>query len=177
VLPSVLAVATAGFAGLTADRLLADGMDLTVVRKNMQTAGFVLPALCLGLLGLLGSGAGAGGEASLPAAVPIALLTVGIAGGSFSLAGLYASHADLSAKYSGLVNGVSTTFGALAGVCSNSYAGYVLANTGSWSQAIFLPSVVFYGIGCVAYAALYDAKPIDFDSNADPAVEAEAEGR
>ena len=46
--------------------------------------------------------------------------------GACSYAGLYSSHADLSAKYSGIVNGISTTFGALAGVCSNAYVGYAL---------------------------------------------------
>ena len=41
------------------------------------------------------------------------------------------THEDLSAKYSGIVNGVSTTFGALAGVCSNAYVGYALKATDS----------------------------------------------
>merc|ERR1712061_626664 len=126
--------------------------ELTAVRKTMQGVGFAVPAVCLGLLGILGSSGAVGADADLPAFAPILLLTLGIAGGTFSLAGLYASHADLSAKYSGLVNGVSTTFGALAGVCSNSFAGYTLAATGSWSQAIFLPSVAFCAIGWAAYA-------------------------
>ncbi|CAE8670335.1 unnamed protein product, partial [Polarella glacialis] len=131
VIPSVLAIATALLAGTVADRLRDEGWELTAVRKTMQSLAFAVPALCLGLVGALGSLP----EAESPSRiVPIVLLTLGIAGGSFSLAGLYSSHADLSTKYSGIVNGVSTTFGALAGVCSNAYAGQVLARGDSWAQ-------------------------------------------
>lgn len=71
---------------------------------------------------------------------------------------------DLSAKYSGIVNGVSTTFGALAGVCSNAYVGYALKATDSnWALSLFVPSIGLYLVGAVVYTLLYDATPIDWD--------------
>ncbi|CAJ1364779.1 unnamed protein product [Effrenium voratum] len=155
VLPSLCAVGVAAFAGITADKLHEDGMPLTTVRKIFQGIGFFIPCLMLGLLASLSE------PGSL---MPIILLTVGIAGGSFSYAGLYSSHADLSAKYSGIVNGVSTTFGALAGVCSNAYVGYALKTTGSWTQALFLPAIGLYLVGWALYTLLYDATPIDWDA-------------
>jgi len=163
VIPSLCAVAVAGFAGTAADNLKKEGWELTTVRKLFQNAAFVIPGIALTWLGLLD-----GVEPGSP--LPIVLLTAGIASGALSYAGLYSSHADLNAKYSGLVNGVSTTFGALAGVCSNAFAGYMLKTTGSYAQAIFLPSVFMYAVGFVLYTALYDATPIDWDKE-----EAEAE--
>jgi len=160
VIPSVLAVAVAAFAGVAADQWHGGGTDLTTVRKTFQGLGFFLPCAMLGILGTLD-------DVNPGSPLPIVLLTIGIASGAFSYAGLYSSHADLNAKYSGLVNGISTTFGALAGVCSNAYAGYMLKATGSWAQAIFLPSVALYVVGWAVYTALYDATPIDWDAPPD----------
>ena len=134
VIPAVCAVCVAALAGSAADQLHKDGMSLTLVRKLFQSLGFVVPCLMLGLLSTMS-------DVEPGSLMPIALLTVGIASGACSYAGLYSSHADLSAKYSGIVNGVSTTFGALAGVCSNAYVGYALKATDSWSLALFLPSI------------------------------------
>eukprot|EP00933_Yihiella_yeosuensis_P057796 TRINITY_DN57873_c0_g1_i1.p1 TRINITY_DN57873_c0_g1~~TRINITY_DN57873_c0_g1_i1.p1 ORF type:complete len:291 (+),score=43.39 TRINITY_DN57873_c0_g1_i1:84-875(+) len=162
VVPSIAAIAVAALAGSQADRLLRDGWELTAVRKTFQSLGFLVPGISLGLLGFLGAS-----DIQLPQLVYIILLILGVAGGSFSLAGVYSSHADLNTKYSGLVNGISTTFGALAGVFANAYAGQTLSATGgSWSQAIFIPSVACYVVGLAAYVALYDATPRDWDAEA-----------
>merc|ERR1711974_330529 len=98
-------------------------------------------------------------------AAPIVLLVLAVGFSSFSYAGLYSSHIDLNAKYAGLVNGLSTTVGALAGTCSNLYCGGMLA-TASWRGALFGPSVVCCLIGLAAYLALYDATPLDWDAQA-----------
>ena len=157
VIPSVCAVAVAAGSGILADSLHGNGMDLTSVRKLFQSIGFFIPCLMLGLLATTGN-------VEPGSLMPIVLLTFGIASGACSYAGLYSSHADLSAKYSALVNAISTTFGALAGVCSNAYAGYMLKATGSWSQAIFLPSIALYVVGWAVYISLYDATPVDWDA-------------
>ena len=160
VIPSVCAVAVAAMAGTAADHLHANGMSLTTVRKIFQSLGFFVPCLMLGLLANMS-------DVAPGSIMPIILLTIGIASGACSYAGLYSSHADLSAKYSGIVNGVSTTFGALAGVCSNAYVGYALKATDSnWAVALFLPSIGLYVVGWVVYTLLYDATPIDWDKEA-----------
>ncbi|CAE7258856.1 PHT4 [Symbiodinium sp. CCMP2456] len=160
VIPSVCAVAVAAGSGILADNLHGNGMDLTSVRKLFQSVGFFIPSLMLGLLATTATA----GNVEPGSLMPIVLLTFGIASGACSYAGLYSSHADLSAKYSALVNAISTTFGALAGVCSNAYAGYMLKATGSWSQAIFLPSIALYVVGWAVYTSLYDATPVDWDA-------------
>jgi len=157
VLPGVLAVAFAAAGSTVADSLLKDGAELTQVRKLFQGLGFVLPCACIGALSALG-------DVDRGSFLPIALIAGGVAFGAFSYSGLYASHADLSKKYTGIISGISTTMGALAGVGSNAFAGYVLKATDSWTLAIFLPSIVFFIIGFIAYQALYDATPIDFDA-------------
>ncbi|CAK9063875.1 Probable anion transporter 4 [Durusdinium trenchii] len=156
VIPSVCAVAVAAAAGTAADQLHQDGMALTTVRKVFQSVGFFVPCLMLGLLASMQ-------EIEPGSLMPILLLTVGIASGACSYAGLYSSHADLSAKYSGIVNGISTTFGALAGVCSNAYVGYALKATDSWALSLFVPSICLYLVGWAVYVWLYDATPIDWD--------------
>eukprot|EP00929_Paragymnodinium_shiwhaense_P016988 TRINITY_DN1257_c4_g1_i1.p1 TRINITY_DN1257_c4_g1~~TRINITY_DN1257_c4_g1_i1.p1 ORF type:complete len:593 (+),score=104.81 TRINITY_DN1257_c4_g1_i1:68-1780(+) len=158
IIPSVAAIIMAGVAGTTADTLLGSGWKLTDVRKTCQGLAFLGPAICLGTLATLSSG-----EHDY---LPILLLVAGIGSASFSYSGLYSSHSDLNAKYSGLVNGISTTFGATAGLLSNLYAGRTLDATGSWAQAIFLPSIACYFVGVVAYTLLYDAKPLDWDAQA-----------
>jgi len=135
---------------------LTSGTELTTVRKLAQGLGFFIPSVCIGILATLDVQAGS--------PLPIVLIIAGVASGAFSYAGLYASHADLSRKYSGIVSGMSTTFGALAGVGSNAFAGNVLKETGSWSQAIFIPSVTFFLLGWAFYQVLYDATPVDWDA-------------
>merc|ERR1719297_626854 len=125
----------------------------------MQGLGFLLPCACIGALVALGDSAVEPGSP-----LPVALIALGVATSALSYSGLYASHADLSKKYSGLVSGISTTFGALAGVGSNAFAGYALKATGSWAQSIFIPAVVFYLVGGATYQVLYSATPIDWDA-------------
>ncbi|CAL1157302.1 unnamed protein product [Cladocopium goreaui] len=165
VIPSVCAVAVAAMAGTAADHLHGNGMSLTTVRKIFQSLGFFIPCLMLGLLANMS-------DVEPGSVMPIILLTVGIASGACSYAGLYSSHADLSAKYSGIVNGVSTTFGALAGVCSNAYVGYALKATDSnWALSLFLPSIGLYVVGWLVYTVLYDATPIDWDKETNSTVD------
>lgn len=170
ILPGVCAVGVAAVGSTIADSLVKDGMDLTATRKLAQGLGFIVPCICIGILATLGDI-----EAGSP--VPIVLLIAGVASGALSYSGLYASHADLNKKYSGIVSGISTTFGALAGVGSNAFAGYVLKETGSWAQAIFLPTVAFYLIGFIVYQLLYDATPVDWDAQARRGSGANDEGR
>jgi len=170
ILPGLFAVGVAALGSSIADGLLKNGTDLTDVRKLMQGLGFLLPCACIGALGALGDGAVEPGSP-----LPVALIAVGVATSALSYSGLYASHADLSKKYSGVVSGISTTFGALAGVGSNAFAGYTLKATGSWAQSIFIPAVVFYLVGGVTYQALYNATPIDWDAPwADEVAEADS---
>lgn len=99
IVPSAFGIVCAAIAGSLADKLRSDGWRLTDVRKLSQAIAFVVPGLCLGFLGF----ADVAGHGSW---LPIALLIAAVAGGSFSYAGLYSSHIDLNAKYTGLVNGL-----------------------------------------------------------------------
>lgn len=154
--PSVFGIICAGLAGSLADQLRSEGWTLTDVRKVSQAVAFVVPAVALGLLGLPNAN-------EYGATASIALLIAAVGASSFSYAGLYSSHIDLNAKYAGLVNGLSTTVGAIAGTLSNMYCGNMLAST-SWAQALFIPSVTCYVFGLVMYLALYNATPLDWDA-------------
>ena len=87
-LPPVANIAVGTLAGPTADRLIQRGTDLTLVRKGCQSVAFTAPAFAMLLSTYFED----------PVATVI-LLTIGISFQSFSYAGLYSNHQDLSPKY------------------------------------------------------------------------------
>jgi hypothetical protein len=100
-LPPVAGIAASAVAGPASDALIARGAPLPAVRKGMQSVAFLVPTACLL--------AAAAGARDLDPHTAVALITVALGMSSFSLAGLYCTHQDLSTKYSsallGLTNG------------------------------------------------------------------------
>lgn len=84
---------------------------------------------------------------------------------SFSLAGLYCNHADLSPRHAPVLLGLTNTVGAVPGIIGVAVTGALLDATGSWPVALFTPSIVFFLLGSAAFTAYGRAEQQDFDDN------------
>ncbi|CAH9074684.1 unnamed protein product [Cuscuta europaea] len=115
VLPWLTMAVSANVGGWIADSLVRKGVSVTVVRKTMQTIGFLGPAFFLTQLS----------HAETPA---MAILCMSCSQGSdaFSQSGLYSNHQDIGPRYSGVLLGLSNTAGVLAGVFGTAATGYIL---------------------------------------------------
>ena len=140
-LPPLANVAMATIAGPTADRLIQSGMEVTRVRKTMQTVAFMGPALAMLSVTIIDQ----------PVAT-VGLLTLGISLGAFSFAGLYSNHQDLSPKYASILLGMTNTCGALPGVIGVPLTGYLIKETENWELSMFAPSIFFYVTGTLLFA-------------------------
>ncbi len=140
-LPPIAALIVSGIAGPSADALISRGVPTSIVRKGAQTAAFVGPAACL---------TGASFTDDDPIA-SIALVTLSLGLSSFSLAGLYCNHADLSPKYAPFLIGATNTAGAIPGIIGVVFVGLMYDATDSWALSLFAPSILLFVIGTVVF--------------------------
>lgn len=153
ILPPIAAIVVSAIAGSTADALISRGTQIATVRKSAQCAAFLGPAVCL---------LGASAVDSGPATVALITLALGLA--SFSLAGLYCNHADLSPRYASVLLGLTNTSGALPGILGVAFTGWLFDHTGSWTLALFMPSVFFFLTGSAVYVAFGSDQQQDFEA-------------
>lgn len=99
------------------------------------------------------------------------LITAGLGLASFSLAGLYCNHADLSPRYAPVLLGLTNTAAAIPGIIGVTITGAILDKTGSWSLALFVPSIIFFVTGSVVFATFGSSDLQSFENDAPFAVE------
>ncbi|KAG2486558.1 hypothetical protein HYH03_014729 [Edaphochlamys debaryana] len=157
--PALSGFVVSNIAGRFADGLLARGMPLPTVRKTVQS------------ISMLGSAAAmAGALGSEDPAWVVGLVVVGLTAHPFTLAGLFCTPNDLSAKYAGALLGISNTCGALGAVFGIAACGFLLDataamyGTGSWEISMYGPLIAALLAGIYAYVAHCNNNPIDFDS-------------
>jgi ACS family sodium-dependent inorganic phosphate cotransporter len=160
-LPPLASVAISAVAGRMADALIARSVPVPMVRKLAQTTAFVSPALLLSAVCYLDSFGGL--EASSNSNCVTTCITLALGLSSFSLAGLYCTHQDLSPKYASAMLGVTNTVASLPGVFGVALVGYLLDVTGSWDVALFAPSCVLLTLSSVVFCLFCSNDPIDFD--------------
>ena len=100
-----------------------------------------------------------------------ALITGGLGLASFSLAGLYCNHADLSPRYAPVLLGLTNTSAAIPGIIGVTITGAILDKTGSWPLALFAPSIAFFVTGSAVFAAWGSSDQQSFENNSPFAVE------
>lgn len=152
-LPPIAALIVSGIAGPSADTLIARGVPTDIVRKGAQTAAFLGPAACL---------TGASMIHDDPIA-SMALVTLSLGLSSFSLAGLYCNHADLSPKYAPFLIGATNTAGAIPGIVGVVFVGFIYDKTDSWALSLFAPSIVLFVIGTIVFIRYGTATPQNFE--------------
>lgn len=134
VLPWITMAISANIGGWIADSLVERGVSVTLVRKLMQTIGFLGPAFFLTQLGNV---------STVPEAVLCMMASQGF--DAFSQSGLYSNHQDIGPQYSGVLLGMSNTAGVLAGVLGTAATGFILQN-GSWDD-VWTLAVGLYLLG------------------------------
>ena len=149
-LPPSVAVMVTFLASTAADRAIKEGADLTTVRKVCQSVGFLGPATLLSLA-----------IATDDPLQTVGLVTLGLGLNSFSVAGLYCNHQDLSPKYSSNLFGITNTLGSMPGIVGVPFCGWLLEQTGSWSTALFLPSIFLYLAGAGVFLKWGSAEPLE----------------
>lgn len=153
-IPYIAMTAMTPWVGPTADGLVAKGWTVTDVRKLSQGIAFAGPAMCmLALAKLTPATAGQG-----PTTLIVGIMSLAFALGAWARAGLYCNHQDLSPRYAGALLGLSNTAGALPGVLGVTAAGYLLDKTGSWAQALFIPTALCQVLGLVVYSIFASSK-------------------
>lgn len=153
-IPPVAALLVSVIAGPFADHLLSSGWKVSHVRKLAQAIAFLGPMICLG-----------GATVSNDGLVDLVCITMALGLGSFSLAGLYCNHQDLSRKYASVMLGITNTVGALPGIAGISVAGFLLDTTGSWSLSLFLPSIVLFVAGTLVFTLYGSGEPQHLSDN------------
>lgn len=154
VLPPLAGIVVAGFATTWADKQIAAGDPITMVRKIAMVIALVAPAACLV------------GTIFAPNFIVAAVsLTTALGLARFALASLYCVHSDMSPKYASTLLGITNTAGAAAGIVSTSLTGTLLKATDSWALSLFVPAIGMYLIGAVVFSAFVNAELYDFDHN------------
>ena len=153
VLPLALGIGVACFASPQSDALIARGWPVTQVRKLMMGLALFGPAA------FLGGACVFGGSDPL---VLVCLLTCAMGVSRFAVASLYCIHQDMNPAFAGTLLGITNTFGALAGVLSAVATGIIEDRSGSWNLSLFLPAMVVYCVGGIAWLVYADATPKDF---------------
>ncbi|XP_057851233.1 sodium-dependent phosphate transport protein 1, chloroplastic [Cryptomeria japonica] len=138
VLPWFTMALSSNLGGWIADTLVSRGTSITVVRKVMQSIGFLGPAFFLTQLSHVNS-----------PAMAVLCMTCSQGCDAFSQSGLYSNHQDIGPRYAGVLLGLSNTAGVLAGVLGTAATGYILQN-GSWDD-VFKVAVGLYLLGTVIW--------------------------
>ena len=154
-LPPSVAVVITFLASNLADRAVKEGADLTTVRKVCQSIGFLGPASLLSLAAV-----------SDDPLQTVGLVTLGLGLNSFSVAGLYCNHQDLSTRYSSNLFGITNTCGSMPGILGVPFCGWLLEQTGSWSTSLFLPSRLLNLAGAGVFLKWGSAEPLELEGRA-----------
>jgi len=153
-LPPLAGIAASSVAGPAADALIARGVAVSTTRKLAQGVAFLVPSACL---------LAAAQQSPESSNMTVALITAALGISSFSLAGLYCTHQDLSPKYSSAMLGLTNTSGAVPGILGVAFTGWLYDTTGSWSAALFYPTIFFLLTGAATYTFLGSNAEEDFD--------------
>eukprot|EP00963_Diacronema_lutheri_P002341 scaffold155_cov347-Pavlova_lutheri.AAC.20 len=137
------------FVGPVADGLVARGHSITRVRKVAQCVAFLGPCLALGVICALTTTVGTASNGVAGAVVT--LLSCAFALGTWSRAGLYCNHQDLSPRYASILLGISNAVGAVPGLVGVSIAGLVYDKTHFWEWSLFYPTMIFQAVGAVLF--------------------------
>ena len=139
-LPPMAGLAVSVVAAPLADGLIERGVSITLVRKLMQSVAFLSPAACM--LACI---------VSEDRELSTWLLPLGLGLQTFSFAGLYSNHQDISPKYASILLAITNIFGSMPGVVGVPFTGWLLDHTDSWTISLFAPSLFFYTTGVLVY--------------------------
>ena len=141
-------------AGVLADKLLSRGWPVKRVRRVMQTAGMVGPAVCM----LAAASPLTDGSPSAASA----WITVGLGLNALTLGGVSVSHLDIAPKHAGVVFAAGNTSATIAGLLAVPLTGFVLQATDSW-PLVFAITAAHYVAGAALFALWVGDRPLPQD--------------
>ncbi|GAX80839.1 hypothetical protein CEUSTIGMA_g8274.t1 [Chlamydomonas eustigma] len=156
-LPPLAAIAASAAAGPLADVLVSNGVAVGLVRKVSQCTAFLVPSAFLL--------AACTPYVANSSTLTVGCITLALGVSSFSLAGLYCTHQDMSPKYAPAMLGLTNTVGSIPGVLGVTTVGLFLDYTESWELALFAPSAFFLVTGAVVYTLFCRNESVDFDES------------
>ncbi|KAF3964668.1 hypothetical protein CMV_011063 [Castanea mollissima] len=128
-------------AGATSDYLIKAGINLTLVRKIMQSIGFIGPGVSLLCLNFVNT----------PVHASV-FITIALSLSSFSQAGFLLNIQDIAPQYAGLLHGISNSFGTLAAIVSTIGTGFFVQWLGSFqafltvTAGLYFMSTIFWNL-------------------------------
>jgi ACS family sodium-dependent inorganic phosphate cotransporter len=138
-LPHVTSFFCLNIAGNIADRMIKSGMDVTFVRKLLQTVAFGGLSVCLFLIPTVDS-----------AWAAIGILCLGKMFSAAGIGGHSVNHMDIGPRHAGALMGITNTAGTIPGIVGVYVSGMILQLTGSWelvfqvTAGVTLFGMVFY---------------------------------
>ncbi|KAJ4834762.1 putative anion transporter 3, chloroplastic [Turnera subulata] len=127
-------MAVSGYiAGAASDYLIKAGYSLTLVRKIMQSIGFIGPGLSLLCLNY----------ATTPMTASV-FITVALSLSSFSQAGFLLNMQDIAPQYAGFLHGISNSAGTLAAIISTIGTGYFVQWLGSFQAFLTVTAGLYF---------------------------------
>mmetsp|Transcript_3624 Transcript_3624/g.4929 ORF Transcript_3624/g.4929 Transcript_3624/m.4929 type:complete len:571 (+) Transcript_3624:107-1819(+) len=149
VLPPVVGALSGIMAALVADKIIATGAELTVVRRAFQGIGLLGPAACMFCL--------ANHIPETPENAQL-LLTGAVAMAAFNSAGYgSATQEKAGEKWSGLLYSLTSLPGVLFGSVGVWITGQILEASGRWDQVYFLNGSINVLAG-IFFIAFYNSK-------------------
>jgi sugar phosphate permease len=138
-LPHITSFLCLNIAGNIADRMIKSGMDVTFVRKLMQTIAFGGLSVCLFLIAEVES-----------AWAAISILCLGKVFSAAGIGGHSVNHMDIGPRHAGTLMGITNTAGTIPGIVGVYVSGMILDATGSWAlvfqvtAGVTLFGMIFY---------------------------------
>eukprot|EP01018_Ginkgo_biloba_P034254 Gb_13175 [translate_table: standard] len=127
-------MAIAGYvAGACSDFLIQSGYTITLVRKIMQSIGFLGPGLALLAL-----------NAAQNPTVASAWLTAALSLSAFSQAGFLLNMQEIAPQYAGVLHGITNTIGTFAAIVSTIGTGFFVQWLGSFQCFLTLTAVLYF---------------------------------
>lgn len=120
-------------AGALSDYLIKVGYSLTLVRKIMQSIGFIGPGVSLLCLNF----------AKTPEVAAI-LITIALSLSSFSQAGFLLNMQDIAPQCAGFLHGISNSAGTLAAIISTIGTGFFVQWLGSFQAFLTLTACLYF---------------------------------
>ncbi|XP_028064563.1 probable anion transporter 3, chloroplastic isoform X1 [Camellia sinensis] len=127
-------MAVSGYvAGVASDFLIKKGYSITLVRKIMQSIGFMGPGVSLLLLNY----------AKTPVVASM-FITAALSLSSFSQAGFLLNMQDIAPQSAGFLHGISNSVGTLAAIVSTIGTGYFVQWLGSFQAFLSLTAALYF---------------------------------
>ena len=139
-LPHLSSLIALNIAGYVADRMIRSGMDITRVRKTMQTIGFLGIASALAVVGEVDS-----------VWLAIGIMCLGNAIGACVTGGFASNHMDLAPRHAGKLMGLTNTAGTIPGIIGVTVTGMILQATNNDWALVFQVGAGVTVFGLVFY--------------------------